>query len=455
MTSLEEQIVLEKLTGKCPIYNANKAVSVESQFAETEQRNAWFTVEDSGDTEQAIEKFFEEIDRCLRKMDTSRENYAFRHIYSCRAVIGKFIVFCKRVIRKCLKWYIEPICNQQTEFNDAVTPAVGRLTQLQRSALNQIQQADDALRGLKESSEKQEKDILQVRKEQASLIQQLQEIQVQVQANIGSREHIKFAQDELQNQMNMVLQELSEAMEQLRDLREQGAFAEVVTNEKVMKKSTAQTGEDMIVAHILREQHIPMEQLTYLDLGANHAKFLSNTYYLYQNGVRGVLVEANPALIGELKFYRSGDIILNRCIATTSGETVDFYVLNGDGLSTPDKGGADASIAENPMLKIDKVVPVKTITVEEIIDTYFDKAPTIINLDIEGEEMNILNSIDFTKHRPLIMIIETIPYRKHLAVGLKNQEIIDFMIRKNYIEYAFTGINSIFLDKEQIAEVLE
>ena len=89
------------------------------------------------------------------------------------------------------------------------------------------------------------------------------------------------------------------------------------------------------------------------------------------------------------------------------------------------------------------------------MDTYFDKTPTIVNLDIEGEEMNILNSIDFTKHRPLIMIIETIPYRKHLVVGLKNQEIIDFMASKNYIEYAFTGINSIFLDKEQIAEVLE
>ena len=69
--------------------------------------------------------------------------------------------------------------------------------------------------------------------------------------------------------------------------------------------------------------------------------------------------------------------------------------------------------------------------------------------------MNILNSFDFTKHRPLIMIIETIPYRKHLGVGLKNQKIVDFMESKNYIEYAFTGINSIFLDKEQIAEVLE
>lgn len=88
-------------------------------------------VEQLADAQQ-IEQYFSELDRCLRKMDVNRENYAFRHIYSCRAVIGKFIVFAKRVVRKCLKWYIEPICNQQTEFNNSTTPAIGRLCQLQR-----------------------------------------------------------------------------------------------------------------------------------------------------------------------------------------------------------------------------------------------------------------------------------------------------------------------------------
>ena len=311
--------------------------------------------------------------------------------------------------------------------------------------LDALQQEQNNVAG-KISLLEQEKQMLQT---------QLQALTHLLEAQDQNYIAAKSQMEQQRQQMNDMLQQLCEAREQLQELREQGAFAEVVANEQVIKKSASQSGEDMILCHILREQNIGIEQITYLDLGANHAKFLSNTYYFYQKGVRGVLVEANPALIGELKFYRSGDVILNRCIASTSGETVDFYVLNGDGLSTPDKEGAEAAIIENPALKIEQVVPVKTITVDEILDTYFDKTPTIVNLDIEGEEMNVLNSIDFSKHRPLIMIIETIPYRKHLVVGLKNQEIISFMESKNYIEYAFTGINSIFLDKEQVAEVLE
>ena len=39
-----------------------------------------------------------------------------------------------------------------------------------------------------------------------------------------------------------------------------------------------------------------------------------------------------------------------------------------------------------------------------------------------------------------------IPYSKQLVAGQKNQEILRFMQEKGYVEYAFTGINSIFLD---------
>ena len=497
--SLEEQIIWEKLTGKYPIYYTDGEVLPVQQTTQINQ----VTVEkiEQGVDSQQIEQHFVELDRYLRKMDTNRENYAFRHIYSCRAIIGKFIVFGKRVVRKCLKWYIEPICNQQTEFNNAVTPAIGRLCQLQRASLERIQYQTEKLKSVEnieiqhttyitqlqqeQSGMTQQLDVLQ--QEQSGMTQQLDTLQqkqsdfsgqislleqekqalktqIQEVTSLLDEQNQNYAtaksqmeqqQQSMQQQMDQMLQQLCEAREQLQELREQGAFAEVVSNEQVMKKSTAQSGEDMISEYIARVLGKKLEDVTYLDLGANHAKLYSNTYHFYQKGVRGVLVEANPALIGELKFYRSGDVILNRCIASTSGETVDFYVLNGDGLSTPDKEGAEAAIRENPVLKIEQVVPVKTITVDEILDTYFDKTPTIVNLDIEGEEMNILNSIDFNKHRPLIMIIETIPYRKHLVVGLKNQEIVDFMASKNYIEYAFTGINSIFLDKEQIAEVLE
>jgi len=43
-----------------------------------------------------------------------------------------------------------------------------------------------------------------------------------------------------------------------------------------------------------------------------------------------------------------------------------------------------------------------------------------------------------------------IPYSKKLPVGQKNPEILAFLQEKGYVEYAFTGINSIFIDAAQV-----
>lgn len=446
--SIEKQVILDKLTGRCPIHCVEaEGTAYDNGTTPMQESPAAPPIAADNTDPRAMEQYFREIDRCLKQMDINRENYAFRHLYSCRAVIGKAIVFAKRVVRKCLKWYVEPICNQQTEFNNAVTPAIGRLTQLQRGTLDTLHWVEEEVNASKTMGNNIAAQILH----QQQKIAEMDDTNARLQQRMAEIEGIN---SQLQQNNQTLQSQLSEIMAQFVQLKEQDVLGESADNENVIKKSTSQSGEDMISEYVVRVLGKNLKQVTYLDLGANHAKLYSNTYHFYQKGVRGVLVEANPALIGELKLFRAGDVILNRCVASTSGETVDFYVLNGDGLSTPDKAGAEAAIAENPTLKIERVVPVRTITVEEILETYFDQAPTIVNLDIEGEEMNVLRSIDFTKYRPLLIIIETIPYRKHLVVGEKNQEIVAFMREKNYVEYAFTGINSIFLDKEQIAEVL-
>lgn len=49
------------------------------------------------------------------------EIHYYRPIYSCRKFIGRAIVFGKRVVRKLLKFLIEPLVGEQTNFNSAVT----------------------------------------------------------------------------------------------------------------------------------------------------------------------------------------------------------------------------------------------------------------------------------------------------------------------------------------------
>lgn len=215
------------------------------------------------------------------------------------------------------------------------------------------------------------------------------------------------------------------------------------------KPTYSQTGEDSIIFYILNMLNIDIKNVTYLDLGANHARDLSNTFFFYERGASGVLVEANPLLVDELIKERPRDIVLNRCVSETDEDTLKFYILNGDGLSSPDYESVCEFLRINEDLEIVKTINVKSITTKEIVDLYLKEAPTILNIDIEGNELSIIKSFDLSIYRPLIIVTEMIPYSKKLVVGDKNEEIVKFLKDKNYIEYAFTGINSIFIDNDK------
>lgn len=57
----------------------------------------------------------------LRMVNGSWNVSSYDNIHSHRRVIGKIIVFIKKVIRKSIFWYIDPIVQQQNEFNSFAT----------------------------------------------------------------------------------------------------------------------------------------------------------------------------------------------------------------------------------------------------------------------------------------------------------------------------------------------
>lgn len=354
----------------------------------------------------------------LETLERTRQNYAFRELKSNRKIIGKWIIFFKRIVRKCLKWYIEPICFQQTEFNTAATSAISNNMYAERELQKKLGELGEKIE--LEDKRKQEKEN--------TLTDEIEKLKAEVAL---LNENFKLV-----NQKTVSYEENFEKLKLLN-----------ISNDGNEKETFSQSGEDIIIDYILRVSGYPKVRCSYLDIGANHAKELSNTYFFYKQGIRGVLVEANPALIPELKLYRSEDAILNLCISETSGDEVPFYVMSGDGLSTSELEAAEEMCKINPELKIEKVVQVKTISIRDILDKHFVDAPTILNIDIEGKEMEILRQIDFEVCRPLVIIAEMISYKTRLTIEEKNKQILEFLQSKNYAEYAFTGINSIFVDK--------
>jgi|GEM_PF-182895 len=459
--SIEEKVIYEKLTSQLNEQATDIRVRGNVQ--------QFGNLSDGSLNSEKISAYVSEIGNNIDTLEQTRANTSYRLILSNRRVLGSLIVFIKRIIRRCLGWYIEPVCTQQTGFNNAVTPAVGRLTEIQCELLSAFNTLNNEYNHIRDNSNNMKEKVVTledntnhiqgkvvaledctnniqtIMSRDYQLLQSLELNARQIENRISELER-------LQSIANTNLNETNAKLHQLNDL-ELGIFKDDKNN-FFNKRTTAQAGEDSIVAYIIFVLGLKWEDCVYLDLGANHAKDLSNTYYFYQKGARGILVEANPALIPELKFYRHGDIILNNCISTVTGNMIDFYILNGDGLSTPDLNSALDFIEKNPRLEIIETVSVSTITVNDIITNYIGKAPLILNIDLEGKDIEILNSIDWEQYRPLIVITEMIEYKPTLVIGIKNQETIHFMESKGYVEYAFTGINSIFIDETQVNELI-
>jgi FkbM family methyltransferase len=425
------------------------------------------TVDRKGSDPAGIHEHFAEISRYISIMDQNRVNLAHRPIFSHRKVLGPFIVLGKKVVRKFLKWYLDPVALQQTEFNNAVTPAIGRLTEL---AVRDHEKIEALKKQLQEQSEQHDvkldmlKKQLQEQLEQHDvkldmLKKQLQEqleqhdvkldmLKKQLQEQLEQHDvKLDMLEKQVQEAQNLLAGKFSELEEKLNKF-EAALQLNLDAEKSIFEKETySQSGEDSILCYLLHVLGIPFESVTYVDLGANHAKEMNNTYFFYKMGGRGVLVEANPQLIPELKFYRNQDIVLNRCIAAETGNFVDFYILSGDGLSTLRHETAKKYMEINPGLKIMDQVQVETISYNDLVEQYLGHPPTILSIDIEGNELEILRSIDFEKYRPKFIVAEMIGYDTKLNYRSKNEEIKAFLESQGYDEYAFTGINSIFLDR--------
>ena len=208
------------------------------------------------------------------------------------------------------------------------------------------------------------------------------------------------------------------------------------------KKSYAQCGEDLIVDHLIKI--IGVKEPYYLDLGAHHPTYLSNSYYFYEKGFTGVCVDADPSLISAFEKIRQRDLILNLGVGIEKS-VLDFYLMSSKTLNTFAKAEAERYVSYGNQ-QIEKVIKVEVETVNSIIKKHCKRVPNLISLDVEGLDFMILQSFDFDQFRPEIFCIETLSYTED-KTERKLTEIIELMNQKGYMVYADTYINTIFVDK--------
>jgi FkbM family methyltransferase len=208
-----------------------------------------------------------------------------------------------------------------------------------------------------------------------------------------------------------------------------------------VKVSYAQCGEDLIVQYLFMT--LRMTKVVYLDIGAHHPTYLSNTYLFYINGGHGVCVEPDLSLIQQFIEKRPRDIHL-ACGVGINNEEADFFVMSNSTLNTFSNTEVERYLSQGNQ-HVEKIIKTELKTIDKIIEHNFDKCPNLISLDTEGMDYLILKSLDFKKFRPEVFCIETLTYAEDKSER-KLTEIIELMSTNGYFLYADTYINTIFVD---------
>ncbi len=166
----------------------------------------------------------------------------------------------------------------------------------------------------------------------------------------------------------------------------------------------SQYGEDILLHKRFRK---PSTGHFYVDIGAHHPYHLSNTAYLWSLGWSGVNVDASQAVIEAFKSARPDDLNIQAAIVSEamslSSSTIAFYSDKAiDNCAT-----CDPVIAQERGLTNVTVVP--CLTLREIVEranTRLTGKFGLLNIDIEGLDDEVIQSMDTWLQKPQIVMIE-------------------------------------------------
>lgn len=203
--------------------------------------------------------------------------------------------------------------------------------------------------------------------------------------------------------------------------------------------SHAQEGEDLALLRYFRKR----KDGFYVDVGAHHPTRFSNTWAFYQRGWRGINIDALPGTVAAFSRLRPRDITLETGVSDRPGE-LTYHRFHEPAYNTFSPAAAKAAEAKGARPLGTLPVPVDTLTA--ILDQHLPPGRHIdfMTIDVEGLDEAVIRSLDFSKYRPEVLIVEMIgaDIEEMLA-----SDLYQYLRQKNYRAHAKTGNSVILIDR--------
>jgi FkbM family methyltransferase len=170
--------------------------------------------------------------------------------------------------------------------------------------------------------------------------------------------------------------------------------------------SYAQAAEYVILHRALH--HVHHEIGIYVDVGAYHPSVDSVTKHFYDNGWKGINIEASRELFDAFPVDRPRDVNIHAAVTDHPGE-VTFHQVAGQLGTLEDRVAATHSLAGISM----ESYAVPAITLTRIFEQHAPRDVHFLKIDVEGHEASALRGMDFSRFRPWVLAIEATEPNRH------------------------------------------
>ena len=193
------------------------------------------------------------------------------------------------------------------------------------------------------------------------------------------------------------------------------------------KKSYSMLGEDLVVNNFFKNK----TNGTYIDVGCYHPIDGNNTHLLFKNGWNGINIDLNKISIDLFSIARKNDENFRVAVSNKSKKIKFYYRKKINMLNTINKKFANNSYKKGYNFDYIQARTLNSVLKES---KFKNKKIDFLNIDIEGNEINALKTLDFKIYRPKLICVEIHNFTssRQKKENFKDHSIYKFLKQKGY-----------------------
>lgn len=209
----------------------------------------------------------------------------------------------------------------------------------------------------------------------------------------------------------------------------------------------SQFGEELVVMHAFEKFFPKTGPGFYIDVGAHHPTEYSTTAILHRHGWRGINIDVNERGIELLKSARPDDVSIVAGVGRAR-QRRSYYLFDPAAVSTLDPATRDQWLANGWVLK--RTMEVEVYPLSEIVSSHLSKTQQVdyLNIDIEGLDLEALETYDFLQYAPSVVTIELHDLD---LLEAKHHPAVRLLIGLGYRFHSYVAITAIFIRIDRIA----